>query len=293
MKKLLLLLLPLLLLSSCTSTGEYKKVTEGSNKDYSHTMVTDIVKKGKVSQRFELRHGDCTGEDCHRDRQRNEYGTFIKYPTNEYWFSWSFYLNDNFMIEKAGTSLVQTKLVSNSSRGSVLWMLQSKEDSEWIDIKNETHYQTNACSILKVDDAIGKWTDIMIRADYSTSIDNASPITKATGSYLDVYLNGTKTSCRYNYPMMKADELANHGMLDSTPHMAFKYGIYQGFISRWLDENKTREFKITADKKWAWSPDNTPFDEDWGIKTPTAIVYYDEIRHGLTRESVTIGDPVD
>ena len=40
----------------------------------------------------------------------------------------------------------------------------------------------------------------------------------------------------------------------------------------------------------------SPFDYDWGIKLPTQVIYFDEMRVGSTKEEVDVSlndEPVD
>ena len=75
----------------------------------------------------------------------------------------------------------------------------------------------------------------------------------------------------------------------------FRYGIYNSYVSKWLNDNKTKDVDT---KGWSHlhpesgmivnSVTNKPWEFDWGVRLPTQIVYYDEVRVGSTRADVDI-----
>lgn len=284
MKKLLLIPL-ILLLSSCASTGEIgNKDPWSHNKSYAHNVTKDIVRKGKVSQRFEIRHGDCAMDDCYKDRRRIELNMFDVPITNVTWFAWSIYLPKDFeTLDTANTALGQIK--SLGQQKFPLVQLNAREN----DIR--FHFQTPAynesCTPVATDNIWlhrGKWIDIMVMLDFDTEV-------KKDKIYGQVYVNGKKDArCSIYNPII----------LRPKDDVFFRYGIYNSFVSRWFDYNKTKEVNLTEfnDNHGSFnivSPTNKPWDIDWGIKAPTQIVHFDEIRVGPTRESVDINmnDAVD
>lgn len=125
-----------------------------------------------------------------------------------------------------------------------------------------------------------------------------------SGPSVVLYLNGQKV-CTYSKPLV-------------TPAMAkmpegdlyVKYGIYNSYVSRWLNRNKTQpvaasaledRFRLSNGTQGASdSPAASPFKYDWGVKLPTQIAFYDEMRYGRSREQVDVrmiearnGRPVD
>ena len=269
-----------LFLFGSVSAAQFKAGSLDHDKSYGYQVTDEFSRNGGASERFEVRYGDCKGEDCYRDRQRYEVGIEQPYKERDNWYSWSFYLPDNFMIQPAGTAMGQAKLLG---RGAVLWMVFAK-NTNYIQIKSDTYEQH--CNLIKTSDAVGKWTDIMIRANYS-------PVSK---NPLSVWINGKNVGCDYANPLvdekgLQATEVYKKGFDNE---IKFQYGIYQAFISRWLDKYKTKEVSGDVDiyywkklsGKCCKSPDNTPFNEDWGIETPTAVMYYDEVKVGNSRGSV-------
>jgi len=267
------------LLFFSVNAAQFKAVDIAHDKDYGYQVSDEFSRNGGTSERFEVRHGDCAGEDCWRDRQRYEVGITQPYSKDDHWYGWSFYLPNNFMIQPAGTAMGQAKLFD----GPVMWMVLTKH-TDYIQIASDNKEQK--CNLIKIDDAVGNWTDIMIRANYSTS--SKEP--------LDVWINGKNIGCNFKHPLITKAKLNNtkgYKKGDGN-NIAFKYGIYQTFISRWLDKRKTKETSGDVDtEKWrrpsgkcCKSPDNTPFNEDWGVETPTAVMYYDGVSTGKTRDEV-------
>ena len=75
----------------------------------------------------------------------------------------------------------------------------------------------------------------------------------------------------------------------------FDWGIYNAYVSRWLNEHKTTDVTgkgysdVHADSgATSNSVTNKPWELDWGVKFPTQVVFFDEIRLGKTREEVDI-----
>jgi hypothetical protein len=269
------------LLFFSVNAAQFKAVDIAHDKDYGYQVSDEFSRTKGTSERFEVRHGDCAGEDCWRDRQRYEVGITQPYNEDDHWYGWSFYLPNNFMIQPAGTAMGQAKLIG----GTVLWMVLTKH-TDYIQIKSDTYEQE--CNLIKTDNAIGKWTDIMIRANYSSN--SKKP--------LDVWVNGKNVGCNYANPLVNKKKLQVTSKYKKglNNEVAFKYGVYQSFISRWLDKRKTKKTSGNVDVdywkkpsgKCCKSPDNTPFDEDWGVKLPTAVMYYDAIRVGRSRDAVNI-----
>jgi len=266
----------LIALSFLSHAAEFKP-SGVKGKDYSFQISKDFARTGGSSERFEVRHGDCNDWDCIHDRQRFERVTSQKYDKDDYWYSWSFYIPNNFMIQPAGTAMGQAKIKNyKNNKSKVMWMVLTKH-TDYIQLASDAYEQK--CSLIKIDDTIGKWTDIMIRANYSSSSNNP----------VDVWINGKNIGCNFKLPLVKKIDVQG---IDKKEVM-FRYGIYQTFLSRWLDERKTKETSRDVKSDWLTpsgsvykSPDNTPFNEDWGVEIPTAVMYYDEIKMGRSRNDV-------
>ena len=293
MKKLLLLL-PLLLLSSCSSIGINKNTSSNQllnhDQPYGYAIDDKIVRKGKESQRFEIRHGDCGYDkkwnDCEKDRRRYERyvkSTMVEKPENVVWYAYSIYLPESFpKMHPTKTTLGQVKVINGREP---LWYLSAGRKG--IRIRYDASLQE--CKLVRRKHLLGQWTDFLIKVDYSTNDD-------PNKLYSEVYVNGERKDCDINEPVLTKE------FRNINKKFSFRYGIYNSYVSRWLNENKTKEVKAKGFSDYheqtgmiVNSVSNTPWDIDWGVKLPTQVVYYDEIRIGPTRESVDINmnDSVD
>ena len=114
------------------------------NKSYGHQITDELSRTGETSERFEVRYGDCDKSDCITDRQRYERGIYQPYSDNDYWYSWSFYLPNNFMIQPAGTAMGQAKLLG---KAGVMWMVLTKH-TDYIQIASDNKEQK--CNLIKI-----------------------------------------------------------------------------------------------------------------------------------------------
>lgn len=283
MKKLLLMPL-ILLLASCSAITNTIRGETSHSKPYGYNLDSSVVRKGKVSQKFEVRHGDCGGEDCYRDRRR--YERQIDLPSsNEKWLAWSIFLPKDYeSLGETNTVLGQLKDCCNRKPPIIVSLLERENTLRLSYDISENQYwcMPRDTGVEDLDALKGKWTDIMIMV-------STDHVYKKHKSYSKVFINGRQV-CDIPNPVI---DRSNHELI-------FTYGIYNSFISRWLDNNKSTDVKST---KWLdqhedfviASTTNTPYDVDWGVKLPTHVVYFDEMRFGPSRESVDINmnDPVD
>jgi hypothetical protein len=220
---------------------------------WGYTPATDQARKGRVSQRFELRPGDCNGtpgwNDCALDRSRTEVIVDpVIMPGQRRWVSWSIYLPPEWQDSREvpthlgqihqfrGPRGVMLGLPSNppllqfsEDRGSYNMCLhQLSGPADNIQDRCETH-------TLSTTEAMrGRWTDIII--DLNTH--------KTTG-HLTVMVNGI-TMVDIKQPVVRYD----------AENFFVKYGIYRSFISRATEPLKTQ------------------------------VVYFDEVRVGTSLASV-------
>lgn len=268
----------------------------GANRRYGFSRVRGHTRLGKRRQRFEIRHGDCGGnkywDDCTNDRQRVERKEDpkdrIQHVGSQVWYGWSLFLDPNYPdLWKTNAAFGQVKM---RNWRSPIWMIKLREGRFALNL----HAQDN-CYFGRLADFRGRWMDFTLYADYSPS---------PSGPSVVLYLNGQKV-CTYRKPLV-------------TPAMAkvpegdlyVKYGIYNSYVSRWLNRNKTQpvaasaledRFRLSNGTQGASdSPAASPFKYDWGVKLPTQIAFYDEMRYGRSREQVDVrmiearnGRPVD
>ena len=285
--------------SSSSSSGTKEiTISSGYKKDLSHNQnygissATDIVRAGKKSQRFEIRHGDCDSvgwNDCNHDRRRVErafeLGANIENKVN--WIGYSIYIPEDFVdVDPANTTVGQVKLVGY--RAPMWNMVASKGGLRFI----ANASGNNNCMVVKMDELRGKWTDIQIGVDWSSNKEFRKGAFE-WGSFAEIWVNGKQVEdCYFPEPLLKKQFFKARNKKWKV-NFHFDWGIYNAYVSRWLDKNKTTD---VAGKGYADyhadsgatsnSVTNKPWEIDWGVKFPTQVVYFDEMRAGPTKDSV-------
>ena len=129
----------------------------------------------------------------------------------------------------------------------------------------------------------GRWTDIVVFADYSLQNQSGEAMVR-------VWVNGRQMCSGYQ-PLV-TQEMLTHAQTD---RIYFKYGIYNSYVSRWLNIHGTRPRGASQFNDYhadsggsSYSPSATPFAYDWGVQLPTQVVFYDEVRVGTSRQDVDI-----
>lgn len=268
----------------------------GANRRYGFQRVRGHTRLGRRSQRFEIRHGDCGGnkywDDCTNDRQRVERKEDpkdrIQRVGSQVWYGWSMFLDPNYPdLGKTNAAFGQVKM---RNWRAPIWMIKLKQGRFALNL----HAQDN-CYFGRLADFRGRWVDFTLYADYSPSPSGPSVI---------LYVNGKKV-CTYTKPLV-----TNAMAKVQDGDLYLKYGIYNSYVSRWLDRNKTRpvaalaledRFSLSSGAQGASdSPAAAPFRYDWGVELPTQIAFYDEMRYGSSRAQVDVrmieaqgGKPVD
>lgn len=278
-------------------TGDIKSISH--TKSYGLRSDTSIVRAGKVSQRFEIRHGDCGGDrewsDCNNDRRRIERLVNLQryqVVNKTLWFGYSLYLPSDFQqVSPANTVLGQLKLVGYRQP---IWDLNYRKG-----LRFNANASGQACKLLAPSDIRGRWLDIVIGFDMTMTAGSGAG--EFQGSYATVYINGTKTDCVMREPVFTRKMLTSRTKSSDSFH--FDYGIYNSYVSRWLDANRARNPGVAAFTDThqdsglvVQSAARDPWNHDWGVQFPTQVAYYDEIRIGYNRESVDVSaqqTPVD
>lgn len=258
------------------------KSPDHARKTYSSTESNEQARSGKTSQRIEVRHGDCYDWDCQNDRRRVEFQQRNQ-DTNQYigrtvWYGWSIFLPNDF----ADLTPTQTLIgqVQMHGWGTPLWNFNIR-DGQMIIEANATDGKDFICNVASLQEIRGRWTDIVVKANYSL---------KNEGGYVFEAWANDKIVCSREKPLI-TQQMINEAKSSS---LRFKYGIYNGYVSRWLKKNATRSVESlpfvhkrkTGDVSRSYS--NTPFEFDWGVKLPTQVVYYDEMRIDFKREVVDV-----
>lgn len=262
-------------------TGVTRRDPLAPRKSYSYQKSPEKVRAGKQAQRFELRHGECgrnpTWNDCINDRQRVErwehrFNSMHRLG-RKVWYGWSVLFPKDFpQLSPSHSTFGQVK------------MLRWREPLWWI----STYYSSlkvnfaagGSCEIGKFKDLFGKWQDIVAVADYRTSVDEYT---------FKMWINGNLV-CSRTEPLVTKKMIRKSGK-----SLFFKYGIYNSYVSKWLSAYATKDVKAPAFKDKhgksglvVKSAAKRPFKYDWGVKLPTQVVYYDEMRYGSTRSQVDL-----
>ena len=160
-----------------------------------------------------------------------------------------------------------------------------------------THWNKTECRLIKTNEMIGNWTDFIIKADYSIK-------GSENNNYFEVWVNDKRKCLEYK-------QILTQKALDSKyrdkKKINLRYGIYQLKLSEWFNKNKTKEpqgLEVYDEGELRGGSEHgemktitgSPFNYDWGIKLPTQVIYFDEIRVGSTKEEVDVTlnkEPVD
>jgi hypothetical protein len=244
------------------------------------TISTEQARVGETSQRFEVRHGDCYDLDCTDDRRRVEYqqpnDASNRYVGRTVWYGWSIYLPTDFR-ELTPTNTILGQVQMHGWRAPQ-WHFNARDGALLFGINDERR----ECRAASLANMRGRWTDIVVMTHYSTE--------RTGDETIGVWVNGRK-ACSSSQPMLTDDMLRT----SPTNALRFKYGIYNSYISRWLQRNATRRVDVTPfddvhqdSGRVIRSAAARPYDYDWGVELPTQVVFYDEVRIGFTREEVDI-----
>ena len=227
-----------------------------SQNSYNYEYIEDEMgaRRGKFYQRFELRNGDCFGDntwnDCENDRERVEFSSRPRQePTGNQCFAYSIKLDKDFIdVHPTNTDLgqIHQKGGPSGKAGGYLSLppliqMAAKKGKFYFKWHSLTGSPTNVRDeainyyLLDIKDMVEKWNDISFCLNYTDEI-------------MQVWVNGNKKHEIENSPINFIPESTY-----------FKFGIYRSFVSRY----KNRKERIGQEGK-----------------LPTQIVYYDEIRRG-------------
>ena len=234
----------------------HKNFMSQNSHNFRYVKDSSNARAGNYYQKFELRNGDCFGDenwnDCNNDRQRIELSSRPNQPiSGKQCYGYSLNLSGDFNdIRKVSTTLGQIhqhggpsgKANSLSSfppliqidarKGNLYlnWHKLSGSKDNVIDVSE--YYKLKPLKSMK-----GVWTDISICLDFENKSINA-------------WVDGVNKVKILKSPIFFEPE-----------SIYFKHGIYQSFVSAYT------KFKGG---------------------TPTQIVYYDEVRRGNSIEEVDI-----
>ncbi len=246
--------------------------------NFSYSDPTQPVRRGDVSERFELRDGDCVDPDCKSGRLRAEISETDKAATGhvgqDIWYGWSFYNAnlDSVPRDKAvGLVLGQWKLsgdqpppfrIVQTSAGDLNWAKcdaticnRSGTDHEDVvaELENmrvasnwgKAQNNGDVCSLFSMSDVKGKWVDIVVNTNFAAD----------TGGYLRIWVNGV-LKCNYAGRMVWGSPL----MLGGAP-LTHRHGLFASYTKPWRSKQG-------------------------GAAIPTMVAYYDEFLSGQLRSDV-------
>jgi hypothetical protein len=259
---------------------------DAANRPYQFTTSTEVARVGETSQRFEIRHGDCGNYDCNNDRRRievNEYdGDREARVGQTVWYGWSIYLPSDFTdFGRYGpTTLGQAKLIRWRPP---VWNFNAMRGSFYMEYRPLGQHEPIECRTASLSQMRGRWTDVVVYANYDRENPNGAPM-------FQTWING-RLVCSDNRPLITSAMVQSAGR-DS---ITLRYGIYNSYVSRWLNANRTRSVITEGFNDYHTdsggtnnSVTATPFDIDWGVELPTQVVFYDEVRIGRSREDVDV-----
>ncbi len=246
-----------LFIETTNSGFTFHKNFMGQNKhNFTYLMDNSKSRSGNFYQKFELRNGDCFGDenwnDCDNDRQRIELSSEPNQPiSGKQCYGYSIKLSNNFTdIRKVSTTLGQIHqkggpsgkanslssfppLIQIDARKGNLYLNWHKLSGSKNNVKDESkYYKLKTLKNMK-----GVWTDISLCLDFENK-------------RIDAWVDGNNIVKILESPIFFEPK-----------SIYFKHGIYQSFISNY-----------------------TSFKGE----TPTQIVYYDEVRRGNSIEDVDI-----
>lgn len=245
---------------------------------FRYSRPGEPVRRGAVSERFELRDGDCGGSDCANPRARAEIrqsDNAVRARLNrDIWYGWSFY-NQNIGTVTPDTSLGavfgQWKLggeqpaifrILQTVPGAGTWdscdpaicnRAGAPDQDVVVELSDmaqargwgEAQNFGNVCRLFSMAQNRGKWVDIVVNTNFATDAEG----------YLRIWVNGA-LKCNYYGPLVSPASALQAG---AAPN--HRRGIFASSTRRWLQKQP-------------------------GTAKPTLIVYYDEFRIGKTRGDV-------
>ena len=252
--------------------------------------TNEIARAGNKSQKFTLSHNSCGAaegyDDCMNDAQRTErMPKSIDHNVGDVvYYGLSIFLPKDFTsIHPAVVTLGQVKL---EGLHKPIWITKLKEDYFTI----VTHWNKTECRLIKTNEMIGNWTDFIIKADYSIK-------GSENNNYFEVWVND-KRKC-LEYKQILTQKALDSKYREKKNKINLRYGIYQVKLSEWFNKNKTTEpqgLEVYDEGELRGGSEHgemktitgSPFNYDWGIKLPTQVIYFDEMRVSSTKEEVDV-----
>ncbi len=172
------------------------------------------VRSGDHAFRFEVRDGDCSGndgwDDCTTDRSRHELSQWWadqppQYPGDEYWYGWSVLLPTEPL--KQGDAV--TFLGQFNTDAAARFYLEDFADGLGFRFNDRNYEFLDHGLLADGDEVRGRWLDVALFVRWSEDSDGR----------IEVYLDG-----RHRRTLSGAN-------LDGATRATFDFGIYDAFLS--------------------------------------------------------------
>ncbi len=236
----------------------HKNFMDHNEHNFKYIKDKKKARAGKYYQQFELRDGDCFGDegwsDCDTDRERVEFSTRPRQPiTKNQCYGYSLMLSKDFThVHPTSTTLGQVHqhggptgtaqglasfppLVQIDVVGESLFFNWHELSGSATNVIDESRYY----KLKSLKDMKEVWTDISFCLDFKNK-------------RMDAWVDG-----------IKKVEILKSPIFFKPEAIYFKHGIYRSFISKYKKQNNVK-------------------------KMPTQIVFYDEIRRGNSIKKVDI-----
>lgn len=256
----------------------YERFLSPATWNFRYSWPGEPVRRGQVSERYELRDGDCAAADCASGRLRAELREATDAPTaqvgRDIWYGYSFYNANMGAVtreQSVGTVLGQWKPAGDAPtvfrivqtyQGELDWtkcspvycnQVGSKTEDVVAELENmrvannwgQVQNFGDVCRLFSMTEMQGKWVDIVINTNFAATDDG----------YLRIWVNGVMR-CNY-YGRMVAGSSFGLG----AQALSHRRGLFASYT------------KTYRDKQGA-----TPI--------PTKVAYYDEFRSGAARTDV-------
>ena len=256
----------------------YERFLSPATYNFRYSWPGEPVRRGEVSERFELRDGDCMEPDCKSGRLRAEIreadANVTGHIGQDIWYGWSFY-NENMgsvpRDKSVGLVLGQWKLsgdqpppfrIVQTSTGELNWdkcdpnicnRAGNATDDVVAELENvkvaanwgAAQNNGDVCRLFSMSEMRGKWVDIVVNTNFAA--DN--------GGYLRIWINGA-LKCNYSGRMV----WGSSAVLSGQP-LIHRRGLFASYTKPW----RTKQ---------------------GGAAIPTMVAYYDEFMSGNLRTDV-------
>jgi hypothetical protein len=266
--------------AAATPPEGYARLFSPAPHAFRHSAAGEPVRAGRVSERYELRDGDCGGSDCGAARARAEIaqvpGSAGAALDRDIWYGWSFHNATIGSVTRdrwLGTVIGQWKAEGEAPAIFRLVQVPADEDgfarcdpgictggssaAEDVVIELDAmaaaygwgaaQNQGRICRLFGMEANRGRWVDLVVNTNFGTD----------GFGYLRVWVNGA-LRCSYQ------GQLVPPGTAKGGAGPLVRRGIFNSYMERW---NRTQG----------------------GAPKPTLIAYYDEFRTGASRAEVDPG----